>query len=117
MKWLSALFVSTLVVALLAMPAAAQQADPYSGVLPGGAERPDDVTAPPDGAAPAPGAVERPSRGEVGAAGRPATPVPSRTLPVTGGELTVILLALGAAMLTAGAGAVALSRRRGPADS
>lgn len=129
MKWLFALLVSTLAVALLAMPAAAQEDDPYSGVLPGGAERPDDVTAPPDGDAvlgagevrsgenaSASEAVEA-SNGVVRAAGRAAAPVPSRQLPVTGGELTVTLLALGAALLAAGGGAVALARRRGHAKS
>lgn len=137
MKKFSVLLVSTLAVALLVMPAAAQQPDPYSGVLPGGAERPDDVTAPPDGGAvlgggaersddgtvrqgaepSAPSAVEAPSRGDVGAAGRPATPVPTPRLPVTGGESTVILLALGAALLAAGTSAMLVARRRGHLES
>lgn len=110
MKWLSTLLALVAAMALLAIPAAAQQPDPYGEVLPDGAVQPDDTVAPPDAVAPRPGAVDT-SRGDV------ARPEPVRaaggSLPVTGGELTIILLALGVALLGVGGTAVLLARRRG----
>lgn len=110
MKWLTTLLALIAAVGLLAIPAAAQQPDPYGGVLPDGAVQPDDTTAPPDAVAPRPGEVET-SRGDVARPG--PVRAAGRHLPVTGGELTIILLALGVGLLGVGGTAVLLARRRG----
>lgn len=131
-NWGLTLVLSALAVALLAVPASAQN-DLYGEVLPEDLSQPGDSTAPPDdAAAPAteeagerPGssaaerpkstsAADRPGPVAVRAAGNPVT-VAGRQLPVTGGELTITLLALGGIMVAAGAAAVTVNRRRGQA--
>jgi LPXTG-motif cell wall-anchored protein len=112
--------VAVLSILVFALPAAAQQTDPYGGALPGDITRPGDVTVPPTGVAPAPGvavpagearAVEGRAPGGPQRAGAPAVPAPSRNLAATG-AFTVGLLALALALLVAGGGAVFAARRR-----
>lgn len=124
-RTLGLLGVVTVLMVALAVPAFAQAPDPYGEVLPGGEDRPGDVVAPPDGDAVAPGAADRapaaavsPAPGLVSAGQVRAVPPPvtvaNRQLPVTGGELTITLLVLGAVLLAGGGGAVTLARRRAP---
>lgn len=133
-NWGLTLVLSALAAALLAVPASAQQTDFYGEVLPDDLSQPGDTTARPDDAAapateeagerPGSSAAERPESTSaadrpgpdvrVRAAGNPVT-VAGRQLPVTGGELTLTLLALGGFMVAAGAAIVTVNRRRGQA--
>lgn len=73
-------------------------------VAPGGVSAPGDVGS---GEASAPDVV---GAGQVGAA--PSEVTAARQLPVTGGQLTIALLVLGAVLTAGGAGAVTVARKR-----
>lgn len=86
---------------LIALPAGAQEPDPYGEVLPGDVSQTPADTVPPD---------EGAARSE--AAADEVTPAAPGALPRTGSGVTVGTLLLGALLLAAGGAAVQVARRR-----
>ena len=100
MKKLAMFAMVTVAVLLLAVPAGAQDPDPYGEVLPRDVERPAETTVAPDdgdAAAARPGDVVQADAG---------------TLPRTGFTVTVGSLLLAVLLLASGGGAVLAARRR-----
>lgn len=104
MKRAVSMIVAGLAVLLFALPAAAQDADPYGEVLPRDVEAPGEVTTPPDAEADAESDTrQRPA---------PAARAASGSLPRTGLGVTVGALLLAIALFAIGTGAVLTARRR-----